>query len=50
LNAYDMAHDMSIRSLAYGNPQSYPHDIPWENGDLGYEWRDYQDVGEMVLE
>lgn len=50
LSAYESAHEMSIRSLAYGNPKSHPHDIPWENGDLGYEWREQQELGEMVLE
>lgn len=45
--AYDAAHDMSIRSLAYGKPQSHPHDIPWENGDLGYQYRAEQDQGDI---
>lgn len=49
LSAYDSAHEMSIRSLAYGNPKSHPHDIPWENGDLGYQWRDQQEIGEMLV-
>lgn len=48
LSAYELAHEMSIRSLAYGNPLSHPHDIPWENGDLGYEWREQQDIGELI--
>lgn len=47
-DAYEAAHEMSIRSLAYGNPKSYPHDIPWENGDLGYEWREQPEIGELV--
>jgi hypothetical protein len=38
LNAYDGAHDMSIRSLAYKDPASYPHDIPWD-GDPEAAWR-----------
>lgn len=38
--AYEAAHDMSIRSLAYSNPQSFPHDIPWEDID-DYPWRRY---------
>lgn len=46
-SAYDAAHDMSIRSLAYKDPLSNPHDIPWENGDLGYEWRNAPDIGEV---
>lgn len=44
--AYEQPHDMTIRSLAYSNPQSYPHDIPWENGDQGYEHRKSHDIGE----
>lgn len=48
--AWQAAHDMSVRSLAY-NPQqrmSYPHDIPWE-GALDYPWRDYEaELGEIV--
>lgn len=46
--AYDRAHDMSIRSLAYADPHSHPHDIPWENGDLDYAWRDMEDIGELI--
>lgn len=42
LTAYEGAHDMSIRSLAYGEPQSYPHMIPWEQRNTDYEWRDYE--------
>ena len=47
--AWEAAHDMSIRSLAYDPKQrmSYPHDIPWE-GDLSYAWRDFQEeMGEV---
>ena len=48
--AWQAAHDMSVRSLAY-NPQqrmSYPHDIPWE-GALDYPWREYEaELGELV--
>lgn len=41
LSAWDASHDMSIRSLAYsGDVLSKPHDIPWENGDQGYLWRE----------
>ncbi len=44
LSAYESAHDMSIRSLAYGDPHSHPHDIPWEDAeDPGYQWRQYQE-------
>lgn len=45
--AYESSHDLSIRSLAYGNPMSHPHDIPWENGDLGYEHRNEKEIGEL---
>ena len=39
---------MSIRSLAYGEPRSYPHDIPWEDS-TDYGWREYeQGLGEVV--
>jgi hypothetical protein len=45
-NAYEMAHDLTIRSAAMrGEPQSYPHDIPWENGEQGYTWRQQPDEG-----
>lgn len=47
--AYEKAHDMTIRSLAYADPMSHEHDIPWENGDQGYLWRDVQDIGEMSM-
>jgi DNA polymerase type B, organellar and viral len=48
LSAYDAAHDMSVRSLAYRHPQSHPHDIPWENSDE-YAWRAEEiKMGEVV--
>jgi hypothetical protein len=48
-DAYASPHDMSIRSNAYGEPHSYPHDIPWE-GDTPYDWRDYEQIqGEIVV-
>lgn len=37
-NAYEATHDMSIRSLAYKDPLSTPHDIPWD-GDNEAAWR-----------
>lgn len=40
LSAWDGAHDMSIRSLALANPMSYPHDIPWEDSQESYLWRE----------
>jgi hypothetical protein len=47
-SAYDAAHDMSIRSLAYRHPQSHAHDIPWENSD-DYSWRAHEaSLGEAV--
>jgi hypothetical protein len=48
LTAWEMPHDMSIRSLAYKDPYSKEHDIPWENGDQGYEWRNQPDIGEVI--
>jgi hypothetical protein len=49
-SAWDMAHDMSIRSLAYGAPASNPHDIPWEQDeDPGYLWRKEPDRGEALI-
>lgn len=44
------AHQMTIRSLAYFDPQSYEHDIPWENGDQGYLHRQTPDIGEPDYE
>lgn len=44
LTAYEGAHDMSIRSLAYGNPASFPHDIPWEDDGTSYEWRQHDGI------
>lgn len=45
--AYESAHDMSIRSLAYLDPMSHPHDIPWEDTeDPHYAWREYQQTFE----
>lgn len=41
----DGAHTMSIRSLAYLDPCSHQHDIPWETGDLGYLQRETRDEG-----
>lgn len=42
MDAYAAPHDMSIRSLAYSEPGSYPHDIPWEDGTPDYGWREYE--------
>lgn len=41
LNAYEGGHDMMIRPTALFDPISHPHDIPWENGDQGYTWREH---------
>jgi hypothetical protein len=41
MDAYQGAHDMSIRSMAYKTPESHPHDIPWEGGQDDYGWRSY---------
>lgn len=43
LSAYEQAHDLSVRSLAYANPHSHPHDIPWDN-DSPPEWRIEQEI------
>jgi hypothetical protein len=47
LAANRAAHQMTIRSLAYFDHKSYEHDIPWENGDLGYLHREVEDIGEI---
>jgi hypothetical protein len=38
--AYQAAHELSIRSLAYKDPMSFPHHIPWEGDgkEEPYEW------------
>jgi hypothetical protein len=38
--AYEAPHDMCIRSLAYKEPESHPHDIPWEGDTDDYMWRE----------
>lgn len=51
LDAYTRPHDMVIRSNAYGEPMSYPHDIPWEDDGIEYEWRRMEELqGESVFE
>jgi hypothetical protein len=48
--AYEAAHDMSIRSLAYKSPRSFKHDIPWEDDGNRYAWRDHElALGESVV-
>lgn len=47
LTAWEMAHDMTIRSLAYGDPRSHEHDIPWETDPPQYAWRNV-DEGEVM--
>ena len=43
--AYERAHDLVIRSLAYKNPRSHPHFIPWESdSDEDYPWREQQNA------
>lgn len=48
--AYEAAHDMSVRSLAYSDPRSQPHDIPWEDDMPRYHWRELQEqqLGEVT--
>lgn len=41
-SAFEAAHDMSIRSLAYADPVSHPHAIPWDN-DPEPAWREQQE-------
>lgn len=43
-NAYDMAHDLVIRSLSLLEPHSYPHSIPWEQEDGHADWQDYAEL------
>lgn len=44
LNAYDGVHEMSIRSLAYRDQQSFPHDIPWERQEGEHEPYDWETI------
>jgi len=50
-NAYEMPHDLVIRSRSIGEPMSTMHSIPWEdkdNGDMA-EWRQYAKAREDLL-
>lgn len=41
-NAYDMAHDLVIRSLSRAGEMTTPHNIPWEGkDDTVSEWREH---------
>lgn len=42
-SAYEMAHDLHIKSKAYIQPESFPHHIPWEEID-DYPWRHRKEV------
>jgi len=43
LTAYQGAHEMSIRSLAYKDPMSHPHNSPWEDAEqTTYDWEEVQ--------
>lgn len=44
LSAYDAPHEMSIRSLAYRDMQSYPHDIPWERQEDDHQPYDWETI------
>jgi hypothetical protein len=44
LSAYDMAHDLVIRSRSMVGEMSYPHDIPWEKTEQTVEWREYAEA------
>lgn len=50
-NAYEMPHDLVIRSNAMGDPKSTMHSIPWEDKDNGdtAEWRAYAAEREDML-
>jgi len=44
-NAYDMAHDLVIRSRASVHEMSTPHSIPWEGkDDTTATWREYESL------
>lgn len=50
-NAYEMPHDLVIRSRSIGDPMSSMHSIPWEakdNEDTA-EWRHYAKMREDLL-
>lgn len=47
--AWEAPHDMSIRSLAYKDPHSYPHSIPWEDYPSEYDWRAVADVEKQLV-
>lgn len=50
-NAYEMPHDLVIRSRAVGQPHSTMHSIPWEDKDNQQtaEWRQYAAEREDML-
>lgn len=50
-NAYEMPHDLVIRSKAMGDPMSTMHSIPWEDKDNAdtAEWRQYAQEREDML-
>jgi hypothetical protein len=50
-NAYEMPHDLVIRSRSIGNPVSEMHSIPWEDRDNedSAEWRQYAKAREDLL-
>lgn len=50
-NAYEMPHDLVIRSRAIGDPKSAMHSIPWEDKDNSEtaEWRTYAREREDLL-
>lgn len=47
-SAADQAHEMSIRSLAYKDPVSHPHDIPWDN-DPEPQWRQQKEQERWLI-
>lgn len=50
-NAFEMPHDLVIRSRSIGDPHSHMHSIPWEEKDNGdtAEWRQYAKQREDLL-
>lgn len=47
-SAFHAAHEMSIRSLAYKDPMSHPHDIPWDS-DPEPEWRQQKEQDRWMI-
>jgi len=49
--AYEIPHQLAIRSRSRAGDMSTAHVIPWEGRDTGaVEWRDYPEEGEVMYE